>query len=596
MRARAGDAPRTMTQKILGGHAREGSSEAELTRIKVDQVVLAREPNRALSQAIEAGLRKAAVEVAVAYPRHCIGWNASTGSEPGDESYVPISALEVGVQVARPGIGFAPIVHLERFGSPARLVLTDEPRLAAVGGAAALPMPASTAQLVEALQTGFACLRPARSIQVLLTGRLRPFVCVRDVALELLRRGLRETVERIDALHHAPVVLEFTGPSARLLSVADRAVLCAMAPQLGAAGALFSSDEKTEIYLRDQRRSKAHRILAPDAGAPCDEVLSVDLGAIDPLLQDESGHVRPVRELAGKKVSQVLIGGDSGISLRDLLAAAVLLKSKRVAPHVDFLLAPPSRQTLEVLARTEALVDLIATGARIVEPDYRVLTGELYPSSGDGVALRTCDPEPANETGAGLVASAETLAYAVAFGEIGDPRSFKRPVRLTVPRNLPTDDVLLVRTGRGKASPSKTKGPGPSSAAFKVVRPSLYWQTETSLPLLARRQAPREPSAVLATTLEDVRWAAHAAGSGGGLRAIIAPHIPSATVCMLTGLGVLALRADEAALAALEAQGRVTIPAPSRWSNGEIQLLAGDHAVRVTWLAKGAERDWLARV
>lgn len=145
-----------MTQKILGGHAREGSSGAELTRIKVDQVVLAREPNRILSQAIEAGLRKAAVEVAVAYPRHCIGWNASTGGETNDESYVPISALEVGVQVARPGIGFAPIVHLERFGSPARLVLTDEPRLAAVGGAAALPMPASTAQLVEALQTGFA--------------------------------------------------------------------------------------------------------------------------------------------------------------------------------------------------------------------------------------------------------------------------------------------------------------------------------------------------------------------------------------------------------------------------------------------------------
>ena len=36
---------------------------------------------------------------------------------------------------ARGDRGFAPAVHLERFGSPARLAITDEPRLASVGGA-----------------------------------------------------------------------------------------------------------------------------------------------------------------------------------------------------------------------------------------------------------------------------------------------------------------------------------------------------------------------------------------------------------------------------------------------------------------------------
>ena len=50
----------------------------------------------------------------------------------------------------------------------------------------------------------------------------------------------------------------------------------------GPAGAL-TSDERTEVFLRDQRRSKAHRALVPDAGAPCDEVMNVDLGAVDPL-------------------------------------------------------------------------------------------------------------------------------------------------------------------------------------------------------------------------------------------------------------------------------------------------------------------------
>ena len=148
----------------------------------------------------------------------------------------------------------------------------------------------------------------------------------------------------------------------------ERAILAALAPQLGAAAVVFVSDEKTEVYLRDQRRSKAHRGLLPDPGAPCDDVISVDLSAVDPLVLDEDGVVRPVRELAGKPVTQVVLGGDSGASLRDLLAAAALLKSKRVPPRLDFLVAPPSRQALEVLAQSGALVDLIATGARISSP------------------------------------------------------------------------------------------------------------------------------------------------------------------------------------------------------------------------------------
>src|SRR6202035_2126065 len=81
--------------------------------------------------------------------------------------------------------------------------------------------------------------------------------------------------------------------------------------------------------------------------------------------------------------------------------------------------------------------------------DGRVMTGGIYPPpSTGGLSLRTCDPEP---RGSGrtpfVVASAETLAYAVASGEMGDPRSFKRPVRVTVPRALPTDDVLVARKG-----------------------------------------------------------------------------------------------------------------------------------------------------
>lgn len=592
MRARAGDPPRTMTQKILAGRADDPSLDGDLVRVKVDQVILTRQPNRVLGEALQLGMKKSAVEVAIAYDTRCITDGAPVEASPGAPESVSREVLQQGVLIARPGIGFPGAVHLERFGSPARLALTDEPRMGSVGGAGMLTLVASPSQLAEALAHGTFWVRPPRSIQVLLSGRVRPFVCVRDVALELIRRELGEVIRRVDDEFHAPVVVEFAGPSARLLSVADRAVLCALAPQLGAAAAVFVSDEKTEVYLRDQRRSKAHRSLVPDAGAPCDDVISVDLSAVDPLVLDEEGVVRPVRELAGKPVHQVVLGGDSGASLRDLLAAAALLKSKRVPPKLDLLVAPPSRQALEVLAQSGALVDLIATGARLVEPDHRLVTGALYPPAPGGVSMRTFDPEPGTPPARRfVVASAETLAYAVASGQVGDPRSFKRPVRVTVPRTLPTDDVLILRKGKGK-------GKLDDSAKVPPAAPPVpeAWKKATTLTLVPERREPGEPSALLLESLDDVRWAArHAATLAPNLRAVIAPYIPSGTVGVFAGLGILALTADQGALDKLRGQRSLGLPAPEKWDGQEtITASAGSSKVDLRWAAVGPERHWTA--
>ncbi len=579
-----------MTQKVLAGRADDPELKGSLVRVKVDQVILAREPNRVLAEALEHGLKKSAVEVAVAYDTWCV---TSDGEEPGLSAPERVSraVLQNNVLIARPGIGFPAAVHLERFGSPARLALTDEPRLASVGGAGMLTLLASPSQLAEALTHGTLWLRPPRSVQVLLSGRIRPFVCVRDVALELIRRGLGDIVKKTDEEHQAPVVVEFTGPSARLLSVPDRAVLCALAPQLGAAAAVFTSDEKTEVYLRDQRRSKAHRSLVPDPGAPCDDVISVDLSAVDPLVMDETGEVRQVRELAGKPVYQVVLGGDSGASLRDLLAAAALLKSKRVPPRLDFLLAPPSRQALEVLAHSGALVDLIATGARLIEPDHRLVTGELYPPTAGGLSLRTFDPEPgAPSDRRFVVASAETIAYAVASGQLGDPRSFKRPVRVTVPRTLPTDDVLILRKGKGKA---KGELEGNKALPARLPKPE-GWAKSATLAVVDARTAPSEPSAMVLASLDSVRWAArHAAALGENLRAVVAEYIPSGLVPLFAGLGILTLTTDEDSLGKIGGEKTLGLPAADTWNGHEpLSASAGKQDVPLRWRAVEAERDW----
>ncbi|HSQ63060.1 MAG TPA: aconitase family protein [Polyangiaceae bacterium] len=576
-----------MAQKIFAGRASDPLLRGERVDVEADQIALARAPFAALAEGLAAGLKKASLEAAVAYETACVGESAF--EQRG-------ALLGHGLTVARAGAGFPAPVHIERFASPARLCLTDDPRMAATGGVGMLALWAPPSQLGAALAGAPVSLAPPRSVHVQLSGRSRPFVCARDIALELLRRGLAEVVRRVDAEHRAGVVVEFGGPGVRLLSVGERAVLAGVAPQVGAAAALFPSDERTEVFLRDQRRSKAHRGLSPDAGAPFDEVMQIDLGAVDPLAMDEDGQVRAVRELSGKPVAQVLLGGDSGVTLRDLLAVAMLLKSKRVPASVEFLLAPPTRQMLEVLAAEGALADLIATGARLVEPDAGVLTGAYYPPPRGALALRTADADSvAPDAPRPLVVSAETLAYAVATGNLGDPRGFKRPVRVTVPRALPTDDVLVVRERRGH-DPSRKDvpaEPGPSTgfrgaAGLDVV----------AGPPRAAFLAEYKGSGVMAVcaSLRDLRdAAASAVASPGVVRAVLADHVPAWIASVLSGVGVLALEADAAAQGVLRSARSASLPAPSTVSDDAMLVLqAAGNKVSVHWVAGGVERSWAA--
>ncbi len=600
MRARAGDPPRTMPQKVLAGRANDPQLKDELVQVKVDQVILSRAPTRALTAAVALGMKKAIPEITIAYDGTAVTTEATLQAVADDAAGAVSSGFpSYGVLVARPGIGFPAPVHIERFAAPGRLALTDDPRLAPVGGVGMLCLVVSPAQLGEAMATGSVWLRPPRSVQVHLAGRTRPFVCARDVALELLRRDIPDVVRRIEKEFETPVVLEFAGPSARMLSVGQRAVLCGIAHQVGAAAALFISDDKAEVFLRDQRRSKAHRTLVPDPGAPCEEVLTIDLATVDPLIMDETGTVRTARELAGRPVGQVVLGGDSGVTLRDMLAAASLLKSKRIPPRLDLLLAPPSRQVLEVLGQSGALVDLVATGARIVEPDRRLVTGELYPPPFEHSSLRNADPEPqVGDKRRSLVASAETLSYAVAHGIVGDPRAFKRPARVTVPRVLPTEDVLVVR--------NKSQKKGPSPAIFDPPAPTapVAWKAGASLPLhvgvedtLDALSKPvtgkKKPTgiAVLLPDTQQVRAISELVAAGSIIRAVIAQRITSQVASAMASEGVAAFEVEAEQVEILKQQKRVSLPKASTWTR-EVTITAGKTKIAAHWLAVAREQEW----
>jgi aconitate hydratase len=242
------------------------------------------------------------------------------------------------------------------------------------------------------------------------------------------------------------------------------------------------------------------------------------------------------------------------------------------------------------------------------------MTGELYPTIAGGLSARTHDLEPGSTAPKPVaIASAEALAYAVATGEMGDPRTFKRPVRVTIPRALPTDDVLVVRDRKGAAAEAAKKAPIVSAPPTPWKGGQTLDVVEGTLQLTAAppsNVAPAPPSApspgngetkestqgvvVVCSTLDEVReLAARATEIAHNVRAIVAPFIPSSAVALFSGLGIAALRVDPAAVKGFKGQRTIALPDPGKWAEkGPTVVTLGSQKVPMTWLALGSERAW----
>jgi aconitate hydratase len=436
MRPRAGNGPRNMTVKLLGCDDETVTPGARVP-IPVDQVVITLPTTVGFDEALAGIERAPRLDLAVAYETHCI---RDRGDER-DESLLGQHLRRLGIARGRRGIGYPAAVHLERCAAPGRVLVTDSPPIGMVGGLGMLALTLRPNQIIDVISKGQFDWQVPEVIQVILSGRLSASVSARDVTLELVRLGLAERVRATALGAESPVVLEFSGPGTRSMSVSERALLCSIARDVGASAALATCDEKTELFLRAQRRSKAYRHLAPDAGAPCAEVLCLDLSTVLPLIRLASGVIAPVADVANSPIQEVVIAGETSASLRELLAAAAWFKTKRISSDVDVLIVPATRQALESIAANGTLSQLLAVGARLVEPDVRLLNGQWHPPKSEGTSLRSFVPD-ARQPGFCL-ASLDTLCTSAIAGSIQDPRAARRALRVALPRELPIDDSLL---------------------------------------------------------------------------------------------------------------------------------------------------------
>lgn len=334
-----------LTQKILSSHLVEGEMvKGREIAIKIDQTLTQDSTGTMAYLQLEAlGIDRVKTELSVAYIDHN---TLQQGPENADDHrYIQTVAAKYGIYFSRPGNGICHQVHCERFGRPGKTLLGSDSHTPTAGGLGMLAIGAGGLDVALAMAgEPYRIIMPS-IVNVRLTGKLRPWVSAKDVILELLRR--------LTVKGGVGKIFEYSGDGVKTLSVPERATIANMGAELGATTSIFPSDERTYEFLKAQGRENAFVPLAADEDAEYDEVIEINLDELEPLvaLPHSPDNVVKVKDAGRPKVDQVAIGSCTNSSYADLMKVASILRGKVIPEHVSLVIAPGSRQVLNMLAK-----------------------------------------------------------------------------------------------------------------------------------------------------------------------------------------------------------------------------------------------------
>ena len=433
-----------VTEKILSNHLVFGEKKAGASvGIKIDQTLTQDATGTMAYLEFEAlGKEKVETELSLSYIDHN---TAQMGpNNMNDHLYLRSVAGRFGIKCSLPGNGICHQVHLERFGKPGKTLLGSDSHTPTGGGLGMLAIGAGGLDVALAMGGEPFTVKWPKVIGVKLTNSLPEWVAAKDVILKLL--SILTTKGNVGC------VVEYFGPGVRTLSVPQRATITNMGAELGVTTSVFPSDERTKEFLTAQGRANDFTELISDEDASYDKIIEIDLAKLEPLvaMSPSPDNVKSISEVEGTKVGQVIIGSCTNSSYRDLTIAASMLRGRRVHPDVSFLIAPGSRQVMQMIDRDGSLSTFLTAGARILESACGPCIGQGCSPAEGIVSVRTFNRNFSGRTGTPndlvFLASPETAVMAAICGEIVDPRKqdvIKYP-QIEEPESYDHDDWLVV--------------------------------------------------------------------------------------------------------------------------------------------------------
>lgn len=459
----------TLTEKILKNHLIDGQmTKGSQIGLRIDQTLTQDATGTMAYLEFEAmGVDRVKTERSVAYIDHN---TLQSGFENADDHrFIGSIAKKHGIYFSRPGNGICHQVHLERFGAPGKTLIGSDSHTPTGGGIGMIAMGAGGLDVAVAMGGGAYYITCPEVVKVNLTGKLNPWVSAKDIILEVLKQlTVKGGVGR---------VIEYCGTGVSTLSVPERATITNMGAELGATTSIFPSDDITRAFLKAQGREDVWVALAPDEDAVYDLTLSIDLSAVAPAAAcpHSPDNIKPIADLAGKKIDQVCIGSCTNSSYLDLMRVATILKGKTCHPDVSLSIAPGSKQVFNMLAQNGALADLIAAGARILECACGPCIGMGQSPNSAGISLRTFNRNFEGRSGTAdgqvYLVSPETAAVSALTGVFTDPTTLGAMPTIEMPQAFLINDNMITLPASVEEAADVEILRGPNIKPFPTTAP-----------------------------------------------------------------------------------------------------------------------------
>lgn len=446
-----------LVYKILKNHIVEGSFEVgKPIGLKIDQTLTQDSTGTMVYLQLEAmNIDKVKTKRSVAFVDHNM---LQQGFENADDhKFIQTAASKYGIYFSKPGNGVCHQVFLERFSVPGDTLIGSDSHTPTAGGVGMLAMGAGGLDVALAMAGGTYYVNTPKVCKINLIGSLKPMVTGKDIILEVLRKlTVKGGVNKI---------FEYGGEGVKTLSVPQRATITNMGAELGATTSIFPSDERTLEFFKAQGREDEYKELKADIDAVYDEEITVNLDELKPLAAQPHSpdNVMEVAEIGKIKVDQVAIGSCTNSSYEDLMKVAKILKGNKVHPNVSLVIAPGSRQVMEMIARNGALADIISSGARILENGCGPCIGMGQAPGTNGVSLRTFNRNFYGRSGTlsakVYLVSPETAAVSAIKGVLTDPRENIIDLDIEIPSKFIIDDSMIISPAKDGVEVEIVRGP-----------------------------------------------------------------------------------------------------------------------------------------
>ena len=399
------DRPRTLYEKIWDAHVIERRDDGTCL-IFIDRHLVHEVTSPQAFEALRLNGRKVRhPELTLAVPDHNLPTTARIDAEGNRvpikdaESRHQLAALETnapefGIRYFGATAREQGIVHVigpeQGFTLPGTTLVCGDSHTSAHGALGALAFGIGTSEVEHVLATQTLLLRPSKTMQVVVEGKLGPGVTAKDLIMHIIG-----TIGTAGGTGH---VIEYRGPVFEAMTIEERLTICNMSIEGGARAGLIAPDETTFAYLKGRPfapkgeewdRAVAYwRTLKTDEGAKFDKTVRIDATAVEPtvtwgtspedtvaiggVVPDPASFADPGKQKAAQasldymglapgqpmdqvEVQNVFIGSCTNSRIEDLRAAAAVLRGRKKADNVKWAIVVPGSGLVKAQAEEEGL-------------------------------------------------------------------------------------------------------------------------------------------------------------------------------------------------------------------------------------------------